>query len=257
MTDKKENHRTETTAPRQLTWWRRILMGILGPLLAVLIRLVWMFYRFELEESEGFLELERQQQPVVLAIWHETILAVTWYVARVLKRGVKATFLISPSVDGEIGAVLLAQFGSHAVRGSGRRSAAAALEGLHRAVTERGQSPFITLDGSKGPWRISKKGAIKVARAAGVPIIPIGAAASRSWRAKTWDHHLVPKPFSKVAITVGDPIVVPRELTDDEVEAQRRGLEDEMNSLMGICEERLGVRGVTQPVDTDRPEEES
>jgi len=256
MTDEGKASRSQASAPRQLTWWRRLLMGVAGPLLAVLIRLVWMFYRFDLEESESFLELERQQQPVVLAIWHETILAVTWYVARVLKRGVKATFLISPSVDGEVGAVLLAQFGSHAVRGSGRRSAAAALQGLHRAITEHGQSPFITLDGSKGPWRVSKKGAIKVAREAGVPIIPIGAAASRSWRAKTWDHHLVPKPFSKVAISVGEPIPVPREMSDDEVETQRRGLEDEMNRLMGICEERLGVRGVTPPVATDRPEEE-
>jgi lysophospholipid acyltransferase (LPLAT)-like uncharacterized protein len=216
-----------------------------------------MFYRFELEESEGFLELERQQQPVVLAIWHETILAVTWYVARLLKRGVKATFLISPSVDGEIGAVLLAQFGSHAVRGSGRRSAAAALEGLHRAVAEKGQSPFITLDGSKGPWRVSKKGAIKVARGAGVPIIPIGSAASRGWRAKTWDHHLVPKPFSRVAITVGEPFAVPQDMTGDEVEARRRALEDEMNRLMGICEERLGVRGVTPSAENGRLEEES
>jgi lysophospholipid acyltransferase (LPLAT)-like uncharacterized protein len=232
-------------------------MGVLGPVLAVLIRIVWMFYRFDVEESDGFLELERRQQPVVLAIWHETILAVTWYVARLLRRGVKATFLISPSVDGEIGAVLLAQFGSQAVRGSGRRSAAAALSGLHLAITENRQSPFIALDGSKGPRRVSKKGAIKVARGAGVPIIPIGSAASRSWRAKTWDLHLVPKPFAKVAITVGEPMSVPQEMTDGEVEAQRRALEDEMNRLMGICEQRLGVRGVTPSAATGRPEEDS
>jgi lysophospholipid acyltransferase (LPLAT)-like uncharacterized protein len=256
MTDETQSSQQAASAPRQMNWWRRILMAILGPVLAALIRIVWVFYRFELEESESFLELERRQQPVVLAIWHETILAVTWYVAQLLKRGVKATFLISPSVDGEIGAVLLAQFGSQAVRGSSRRSAAAALAGLHRAITERGQSPFITLDGSKGPWRVSKKGAIKVARGAGVPIIPIGLAASRSRRARTWDHHLLPMPFSKIAITVGEPIAVPQEMTDDDVEARRRALEEEMNRMMGICEERLGVRGATRSADAGRPEEE-
>jgi lysophospholipid acyltransferase (LPLAT)-like uncharacterized protein len=257
MTNETASSQPASGAPRQLTWWRRLILGVAGPVLAILIRIVWLFYRFDLEESESFLDLERQQHPVVLAIWHETILAVTWYVAHLLKRGVKATFLISPSVDGEVGAVLLAQFGSRAVRGSGRRSAAAALAGLHRAITESGQSPFITLDGSKGPWRVSKKGAIKVARGAGVPIIPIGLAASRSWRAKTWDHHLVPKPFAKVAITLGEPMTVPQEMTDDEVEAQRRALEEEMNRLMGICEERLGVRGVTPSAEPGRPEEES
>lgn len=256
MTEGKQSSQSAASAPRQLTWWRRLLLGLAGPVLAIAIRIVWLFYRFEVEESESFLDLERRQEPVVLAIWHETILAVTWYVARLLKRGVKATFLISPSVDGEIGAVLLARFGSQAVRGSGRRSAAAALQGLHRAITEKGQSPFITLDGSKGPRRVSKKGAIRVARDAAVPIIPIGSAASRSWRAKTWDRHLVPKPFAKIAITVGEPMTVPQEMTDDQFEAKRRALEDEMNRLMGICEERVGVRVVTTSVDIGRPKEE-
>jgi len=80
-----------------------------------------------------------------------------------------------------------------------------------------------------------------VARMAGVPIVPIGVAARRSRRAPTWDHHLVPKLFSKVAITVGDPIIVPRKLNEDEVETHRRELEERVNRLMEISEARVGV----------------
>lgn len=242
---------------RRMTLWRRVLFGIGAPVLAVLLRLWWAMYRFEVEESEAFLELERREQPVVFAIWHEGLLTVCWYAARLLKRGVKATFLISPSVDGEIGVMLLAEFGSRAVRGSARRSGAAALRGLHRAISDNRQSPFITLDGSKGPYRYCKPGAIMVARMAGVPIVPIGVAASRSWRAPTWDHHLVPKPLARVFITVGEPIEVPRRMNDEEVERRRRELEAEVDRFMGMCEARFGVRSDTASVGTSRHEEES
>jgi lysophospholipid acyltransferase (LPLAT)-like uncharacterized protein len=239
-----------------MTWWRRVLFGIGAPILAILLRLWWRMYRFEVEASDAYLDLERSRQPVVFAIWHEGLLTVCWYGAQLLKRGVKATFLISPSVDGEIGVMLLAEFGSRAVRGSARRSGAAALRGLHRAISENGQSPFITLDGSKGPHRYCKPGAIMVARMAGVPIVPVGVAASRSWRAPTWDHHLVPKPFAKVLITVGEPNVVPRKMDDAEVERRRLELEAEVNRLMGMCEARFEVRSDTASADSGRREEE-
>lgn len=228
--------------PRQMTWWRRVIFGMIAPVAAIVLRLWWSIYRFEVKESEAFLGLRRQHQPVVFAIWHEGLLTVGWYAAQLFKRGFNATFLISPSTDGELGTMILARFGSRAVRGSARRSGAAALRGLYRAITENRQSPFITLDGSKGPRRYCKPGAIMVARMAGVPIVPIGVAARRSWRAPTWDHHLVPKPFSKVVITVGEPITVPRKLNDDELETQRRELEERVNRLMEISEARVEVQ---------------
>jgi lysophospholipid acyltransferase (LPLAT)-like uncharacterized protein len=227
--------------PRQMTWWRRVIFGAFAPIGAFGLRLWWALYRFEVEESEAFLELARNQQPAVFAIWHEGLLTLCWFFAQLLKRGFKATFLISPSVDGEIGVMLLAQFGSQAVRGSARRSGAAALRRLHRAITENHQSPCITLDGSKGPRRYCKPGAIMVARMAGVPIVPVGVAARRSRRAPTWDRHLVPKLFSRVAITVGEPMTVPRKLNEDELEAQRLGLEESVNRLMEISEARVRV----------------
>ena len=242
--------------PRRMTWWRRVIFGIVAPIAAFGLRLWWAVYRFELEKSEAYLELERNQQPVVFAIWHEGLLTVCWYAAQLLKQGVKATFLISPSVDGEIGVMLLAQFGSEAVRGSARRSGAAALRRLHRAITENHQSPFITLDGSKGPRRYCKPGAIMVARMAGVPIVPVGVAARRSRRAPTWDRHLIPKLFSRVAITVGEPMTVPRKLNEDELEVHRRELEDRVNHLMEISKARVGVPLKATPAPAGRTEED-
>jgi lysophospholipid acyltransferase (LPLAT)-like uncharacterized protein len=239
MTNQPGSNRADTSTsdgPRQLTWWRRALLAVLTPLLVGILKLVWSMFRFEVHGEERFRELADAGKPVVLAIWHEGLLVICWYAARLLGDGVKATFLISPSVDGEVGVQLLAWFGGKAVRGSARRSGASALRGLNRAIRREGQLPFITLDGSKGPRGYCKPGAIAVARMAGVPIVPIGCAAQRSWRMPTWDRHLVPKPFSRVVLSVGEPYTVPRQLDDEALEEQRSGLEGRVNRQMQEAE---------------------
>jgi lysophospholipid acyltransferase (LPLAT)-like uncharacterized protein len=139
--------------PRQLTWGRRVLFAIATPIIVGFLKLAWSTYRFRLDEDERFAALAKRDEPVVLAFWHEGIMTVGWYVARLLKRGVRVTILISPSADGELGTMILASFGSRAVRGSARRSGAAALRGLNRAIHNDRQSPAIAVDGSKGPRR--------------------------------------------------------------------------------------------------------
>ncbi len=245
-----------SSRPRQLTWWRRVLLSIVAPVLAVILRGVFALFRVEVLGAEGLRKHTDAGQPVVFAIWHEGLLVVCWFINQLLKEGVRATFLISPSVDGEIGVRILARFGSRAVRGSARRSGAAALRRLDKAIREDRQSPCITLDGSKGPRRYCKPGAIMVARMAEVPIVPIGFAARRAWRFPSWDWHLVPYPFSKVVIAVGEPYTVPKRLDAEALEHQRRALEDRVNALMGISEERVGVRADARTIEIDKTEED-
>jgi lysophospholipid acyltransferase (LPLAT)-like uncharacterized protein len=219
-----------------------MLYSFATPILAMMLRMVWATFRFRVEEDERFLDLARRDQPTVFAFWHEGLFVVAWHMWQLLKRGVNATFLISPSADGELGTMILARFGSRAVRGSARRSGAAALRGLKRAIRQDRQSPAIAIDGSKGPRRQCKAGAIMAARMAGVPIVPIGFAARRGWRAPSWDRHLVPYPGTKVAISIGEPFVVEREMDSDTLEDRRRELEGRVNRLMEITEARVGVR---------------
>jgi lysophospholipid acyltransferase (LPLAT)-like uncharacterized protein len=242
--------------PRQLTWWRRLLLAVAAPVLAWILRGVFALFRVEVLGEASYRAQADAGQPVVFAFWHEGLLVVCWYIKQLLKDGVRATFLISPSVDGEIGVQILAQFGIRAVRGSARRSGAAALRRLDTAIREDRQSPCITLDGSKGPRRYCKPGAIMVARMADVPIVPIGFAARRAWRFPSWDRHLVPYPFSRVVIVVGEPYTVPQGREAGELEQQRRDLEDRVNGLMGISEERVGVRADARMNEIERTGED-
>jgi lysophospholipid acyltransferase (LPLAT)-like uncharacterized protein len=216
-------------------------LRVITPVLVRGLKLAWALWRIELRGDEDFRELASSGRPVIFAFWHEGIMVIGWYIARLLSEGVKATFLISPSVDGEVGVEVLAWFGGKAVRGSARRSGAAALRGLNRAIRVDGQSPCITLDGSKGPHRYCKPGAISVARMSGAPIVPVGCAARRSWRMPTWDRHLVPKPFSKVVIWVGEPYEVPRKLDEEGQELKRIDLGATVDRLMIMAEEKAGA----------------
>jgi len=226
-------------APRKLTLWRRIALVVLTPLFSFLMQAIWAVFRFEVRGDENFKKLVAEQRPVVFAFWHEGLLVLCWYLARLLAIGYRLTFLISPSVDGEFGVRILARFGSTAVRGSARRSGAAALRGLNKTIHDDRQSPCITLDGSKGPRRYCKPGAIMVARMADVPIVPLGFAARRAWRLPSWDRHLIPWPFSKVVITVGNPYTVPRQMDSDAVENWRSDLEQRVNDRMAAAEASL------------------
>ena len=227
--------------PRELTWWRRWIYTALAPVINGFLIMIWFFYRYEFLENKALWDLADSNQPMVFGIWHEGILTVGRWAWRIGRKGVKATFLISPSVDGELGVKMLARFGGQAVRGSARRSGASALRGLKTAILQNGQSPFIALDGSKGPRHYGKPGALMVARMAGVPLVPVGFAASKSWRLPSWDRHMIPMPFSRVVITVGEPYTVPRKMDEAELESHRLDLENRVHLLMEESEKYLGT----------------
>jgi lysophospholipid acyltransferase (LPLAT)-like uncharacterized protein len=233
--------RTSRPSGRQMTWWRRVLFAVLTPILEISLRLYWLTLKFEIHEHESFDGIVRSGRPVVFAIWHENLLGLSRFVKIFHLRGGWPTFLISPSVDGEIGVLLLARFGGKAVRGSARRSGAAALRGLKVAIQEERQSPIITLDGSSGPRRYAKPGAIMVSRMAGVPIVPVACAARRAGRLGTWDRHLVPCPFSKVVISVGPPYTVPATMDSAEKERCRQNLEQQLDAQLAAAEEYAGA----------------
>jgi lysophospholipid acyltransferase (LPLAT)-like uncharacterized protein len=76
-----------------------------------------------------------------------------------------------------------------------------------------------------------KPGVIGLASLSGAPIIPMHFGVSRKWVFRSWDRMELPKPFSKVIFEVGDPIFVPRELGDSEVEAYREKVESALREL--------------------------
>ena len=168
--------------------------------------------------------LMRAGRPPILALWHGRILAATLYWR---DRGVVA--LTSQNFDGEWIARLMAGFGYRAARGSTSRGGARGLVQLRRALAA-GSTVAFTVDGPRGPARTAQRGAVWLAGATGHPILPFHIEADRYWQARSWDSAQIPKPFSTVAIAIGDPFVVSG--TDEAVvEGGRSELEQRLFGL--------------------------
>ena len=94
-----------------------------------------------------------------------------------------------------------------------------------------GKPAGFTLDGPRGPARVAQPGAVWLARATGNPVLPFHLEASASWTLRSWDRTQIPKPFSTVALVVGEPMEVRKDAADEDLEAARTDLERRLAAL--------------------------
>lgn len=138
--------------------------------------------------------------------------------------------LISPSLDGEIIARVTEKLGFSTVRGSMKRDGSKALRELLK-VLKADKAIAYTVDGPKGPICKVKEGVIKIAQMSQKPIIPLVSTVNWKIEINSWDKYKIPLPFATVKNLYGEPIYVPKKLSDDEVKEYRLNLENELFRL--------------------------
>ena len=189
-------------------------------------------WAWSIDGADHFDELLRAGRPPILALWHGRILPATLYWR---DRGIVA--MTSQNFDGEWIARLMARFGYRAARGSTSRGGARALVQLRRELKGRHAVAF-TVDGPRGPARVAQPGALWLAGATGLPILPFHIEASRYWSARSWDRGMIPKPFARISVAIGDPFEVP-DTAAGTIEQHRMDLEIRLMSLQRVCESLL------------------
>src|SRR5690242_10213241 len=132
--------------------------------------LVWGIAATMRPKTRGHEEVDavyRSGGHIILAFWHaQQLMIPAGY------RGTGANVLISQHGDGEIIARIIAHFGHEAVRGSSTRGGAGALRSLIK-LGRAGKDLVVTPDGPKGPRQVAKLGIVQLAKATGLPIIPL------------------------------------------------------------------------------------
>jgi lysophospholipid acyltransferase (LPLAT)-like uncharacterized protein len=228
-----------TRSQRRLNFWRRALYYIAVPIGLSIVRLWWMTCRVIRVVGEERLRATLSVSPTIIpCYWHQHQLMCARYLLTQRALGLKVGFLISPSVDGEIAAMLVRRVGGHVIRGSSTNTGARALRDYYRVLTEEQVSPVITPDGPRGPAFVFKPGAILLSQMSGRPIVAIAYAAKRAWLVN-WDRFVIPVPFSRIAIAIGTPRQVPRTLDAAGLERWQRELEAELKSLFEIARAAL------------------
>jgi len=187
--------------------------------------------RWRTEGLERLDEVVRRGRQPIMAFWHGRILPATYYF-----RGRGIVVITSENFDGEWIAGIIERFGYGTARGSTSRGGQRALRQLKRDLMA-GKPAGFTVDGPRGPARVAQPGAIWLAKASGNPVVPFHCEADRYWTLNSWDRTQIPKPFSTVAVVVGEPFEVPPDADAHAIEAALRELE---RRLIGL-EERAGA----------------
>jgi lysophospholipid acyltransferase (LPLAT)-like uncharacterized protein len=217
---------------REMTPARRLTYALLKPIIKLLFSLIWLTCRVVRVEGEQHVDqVTASNKPFIPCYWHQHHFFCTWYMRRLIKRGIKIGFLISPSVDGEIPAQLAREWGGIVIRGSTTRTGAQAMRDMYNVVVKNGISPVSTSDGPTGPLHVFKIGDILLSQFTQAPLLPLSYAANRAWYLKSWDRFIIPKPFSRIAITIGAPLTIPKGLMVEDLEPYRLQMQTSLRDL--------------------------
>jgi lysophospholipid acyltransferase (LPLAT)-like uncharacterized protein len=166
------------------------------------------------------------------SFWHGRILPATLYFQR---RGI--VVITSENYDGEWIARIIQKFGYGTARGSSSRGGPKALLQLVREVKSKGVPS--TLDGPRGPAEVAQPGAVWLAKATGNPLLPFHCEAASSWTLRSWDRTQIPKPFTTVAMAIGEPLYVPRDADQSALDEARQALQGSLAAARAECRNLL------------------
>jgi lysophospholipid acyltransferase (LPLAT)-like uncharacterized protein len=233
-------YKTVTRSGRRMTLGRRLGYALAVPLIIGILRLWVGTCRVRrVIGAEHLAQALARAPSLVPCYWHQHQLLCAKYLLDERARGLNVGWLISPSVDGELGARIVRRLHGRVIRGSSTHTGARALRDYYQALVQEDVSPIVTPDGPRGPRFVFKPGAILLAQMSGRPMLPMAYAASRA-RLVHWDKFVIPMPFARIAIAIGAPRYVPRVTDARGVEQLQREMEQELKQLYRSAQAALG-----------------
>jgi len=185
---------------------------------------------------------EHPGKGLLVATWHRGVMFLVHHY-----RNQKRVTMASSSKDGELAAQAAERHGWIVVRGSSSYRGFEALKELVHYF-QKGHIGGLVVDAPRGPAHVSKIGIITAARMTGLPILTLMWSADRSWRLKSWDRTIIPKPFSRIVLAYADHLIwIPRRATREEMEFKRQLLDDTLNRLMYQTDHFFTTAGVADP----------
>ena len=207
--------------------------AILMPSLRGAIGLLRATLRVEVLHGEYLADLQSRRLPILLALWHGRMFLI---IDAHRRQGFVT--MASKSNDGDIITGWLEYNGYVVVRGSTTRGGS---EALRRMVyhMRAGRNGALTVDGPKGPVRVVQPGVVRLARLTGAWILPVSFSSSWPWFFRSWDRHLVPKPFSRNFLSYGEPFPIDSDLSEEaargKIAAAIDKITDEVDNIAGVC----------------------
>ena len=189
----------------------RLAARLAGRFFAFLLRLLGATWRRQTRGLEALDGMLARGERVLAVFWHGGYLPLF-----LLFAGRSARIQTSRYFRGEVIAEICRRFGYDGgsipkpAGGTSRDAIRRALDGCRLAA--------LVVDGPLGPVHVVKPGAIRLASDLALAVLPVAAAANRSWvLARRWDRMEIPRPFSRLSLVCGDPIHIPTGLPEEDV----------------------------------------
>jgi len=212
--------------PRELRTERAFRWA--GWLGAVFVRLWGATLNIEFLGTEHLREVEGKGEGRLWAFWHGGLLTLAYAF-----RNQGIVVLVSRHSDGEYISQVVCRLGYGVVRGSSSAGGLRALLEMVR-VGRAGHSLAVTPDGPRGPRAQLQSGILHIAQRSRLPILPLAVEAVRRTELGSWDRFLIPHPWSRVVIVIGEPIWIPPRLDAEEVEREwSRRVADALGAVEG------------------------
>jgi len=230
---------------KNLTFAERVKISLISFLASWLIRLWFGTVRVKIINRhiyEEFILNNREKGNVVVASWHRHAIFLYYYFRNV-KNGVA---MVSRSKDGELIARVGKRFGFDFVRGSSSKGGGEALLAMIDYMNRKGAPKFCgtAVDGPRGPARVLKKGMLVLAKETGSYFIPLASSGTKVITFhKAWDKTIIPYPFSTVIIEFHDPFIIPKDISEEELENLRVRTEKIFNEITDNVDKIAGYNG--------------
>ena len=210
------------------------------PISRVLYILTWAInltcrYRYVGVENIEKARKKSQSKSYLLGFWHQNLFSGLFSQA-----GLKFIIIVSKNKDAEPIVYLCRKLKAIVVRGSSKKKGidkgGQAAKNKMIEVLKTGVVGLVTVDGPSGPAKEVKPGIIDMAKKSESPLIPYAPIAERYWSFNSWDHFRFPRPFTRVVISYGTPLYVPKNISgsdfNDLKEKYRKAIrEGEQKSL--------------------------
>lgn len=217
----------------QLSPKHRLLFALALSILPPFLRFVRWSWRKAVrhEKHVATQAMQAEGSPAIYVLWHGRMFAIL----QAFATG-DITILVSPSRDGEFIVQAAQRIGMRRfIRGAHNRGGSKAVRHILKALTEENERLLVLADGPRGPREVLKPGVVKLAAMAGVPIVPLAAAAQlylKHYR-RSWDCFRAPFFFSPQTIVWGQPLKIDAAAAYDDtiLERERLRVESALNAV--------------------------
>jgi lysophospholipid acyltransferase (LPLAT)-like uncharacterized protein len=214
-----------------LPWSRRIQIPFIAAAVYSVIRTLGPTLRPEVLGWRHAELVYAAKKQCIWAFWHRVIIPVAWWGRN---RGV--VVMNTTAFDGQWTRKVIEWLGFGTAQGSSSRGGLRGLAVMARKLAEGWDCAF-TIDGPRGPRYVAKPGPVMLARKTGCPILVfhIGVERGKTFE-KTWDHFLLPKPFSRTVMLFAPPIYVPTDASAEMIDAKHAEMQRELERVRDTAE---------------------